>query len=288
MVLVQNPLNKKLSHTLSLNYPNLYGSDKGRIKKTLKINKIKKRNKLSFGSTDENFENLKSNDYFGSQYEKEIIPRTQNNTERNLRKSGALIEELDDQFTWKIEDDHEDENSIDFQYGTLIGNEKVTACVQKFLSDWDSFIGDLGGGEMNGQMDSFSHQNKTKIEEENSSSYKEWLPNNSGYLTPTSQKDDECCSENSETLEEEQSGGSTSEKEIHDQTEMDKEFSKYSPAIIDDFDEICPFENDYNEDERIRSILNAEVLPTDYIGKIPSIPEKPIGYLGRLMKKYNF
>jgi len=285
MVLVQNPLNKKLSHTLSLTYPNLYGGDKRRIKKALKINKIKRRNSLSFSSTDESFEHLKSNNYFGSQYEKEIVPRTQNNTERTLRKNGAVLEELD-QFNWKMEDDNEDENSIEFQYGTLIGNEKVTNCVQKFLSNWDSFIGDLGEGEKdNSQMDTFTNQTISKIEEEeNSSSYKVWLPNNSGYLTPTSQKDDECYSE---TMEQEQKG-STSEKETNNQTEMDEEISKYSPAIIDDFDEICPFENDYNEDERIRSILNAEVLPSDYIGKIPSIPEKPIGYLGRLMKKYNF
>jgi len=287
MVLVQSPLNKRLSHPLSITYSNLYSNDKRRIK-ALKINKIKKRNNSSFNSTSEKFESLKNNNYFGSQCEKEIIPRTQNNTERKLRKSGAFIEDLD-HCTWTMKDNKEDENSLDFQYGTLIGNEEVATCVEKFLSDWDSFIGDLGEDKMDSHMDSvdsFTIQNKSKKEEGKTSSFKEWLPNNSGYLTPTSQKDDECCSEKSETFEQEQDS-STSEKEINGQTEME-EFSKYSPVIIDDFDEICPFENDYNEDERIRSILNAEVLPTDYIGKIPSIPEKPIGYLGRLMKKYNF
>ncbi|OUM66309.1 hypothetical protein PIROE2DRAFT_67127, partial [Piromyces sp. E2] len=70
-------------------------------------------------------------------------------------------------------------------------------------------------------------------------------------------------------------------------TEKEEEmFVKNSPIVKDNFDDICPFDNDYYEDERMRKILNAEVLPNDYIGKIPYIPEKPMGNFGRLMKKY--
>jgi len=287
MVLVQSPVNKKLSHTLSITYPNHSSTDKKMIKKAMKLNKIKKRNKILFESSGETFEPMKSNNYFGTQYEKEIIPRTQNNTERTFRKTETYLDESDHfeepLFNWKMDDDQEDENSLEFQYGTLLGNEKVTTCVKKFLSDWDSFIGDIGSDETDTQMNSIS-----KMEEDKITNCQEWIPNNSGYLTPTSQKDEEICSEKAEAFEQE-SEESTSEKVSDHQNEHDEEeFTKNSPAIIDDFDDICPFENDYGEDERIRNILNAEVLPSDYIGKIPSIPEKPIGHLGRLMKKYNF
>jgi len=291
MVLVQSPI-KKLTHTLSITtYPNHSSTDKRMVKKAMKLNKIKRRNKILFESSGETFEPIKNNNYFGTQYEKEIIPRTQNNTERTLRKSETYLDESESEsdqfeeplFNWKMDDDQDDENSLEFQYGTLLGNEKVTTCVNKFLSDWDSFIGDIGSEETDNQMSSFS-----KIEEDRITKFPEWLPNNSGYLTPTSQKDEESCSEKAEAFEQE-SEKSTSEKVSDHQNEHDEEeFAKNSPVIIDDFDDICPFENDYGEDERIRNILNAEVLPSDYIGKIPSIPEKPIGHLGRLMKKYNF
>ncbi|ORX44388.1 hypothetical protein BCR36DRAFT_129170 [Piromyces finnis] len=292
MVSIQSPVNKK--YPLSFNYINIKSNDKKAIKKALKINKIKKRNKHMLfemyksdndfvGKTEENFSQLKRNAYSFSQCEEDVIPKTQNNIERGLRRSESLMSESS---YYKISetyptDKKEENDSFDFQYGTLFENEKVKVCVSNFLSNWSTFISDIDGGN------SIKEQNENANEEKNkfSTSFtQETVLNNSGYLTPTSQKDDECFYESFTALEKNEV---LSENEVS--TEEEEEiFIRNSPIVIDDIDDICPFDNDLNEDERIRNILNSEVLPNDYIGKIPYIPEKPIGSFGRLMRKYRF
>jgi hypothetical protein len=291
MVSIQSPISKK--HSLSFGYANLNSSDRKIIKKAIKINKIKKRNKHVLydiynksendfigQTTNDNFGKLKRNAYSFSQYEEDVIPKTQNNIERRLRRSESLVSESsyckteEARYTLMDEEiEKEDENSIEFQYGTLIGNEKVKTCVNNFLSNWSTFISDIDGGN--------------SVDEESSVTVKgtnELVQNNSGYLTPISQKDDEYFSESS-VFDKEDITFSENEKMTEEEEEL---FIKNSPIVKDNFDDICPFENDYYEDERMRNILNAEVLPNDYIGKIPYIPEKPMGNFGRLMKKYKF
>jgi len=289
MVSIQSPISKK--HTLSFGYTNISSGEKKIIKKAMKINKIKKKNKHIFydickndfigRSSSKDFGQMKMNTYSLSHYEEDIIPKTQRNTERGLR-SESISEtsycKNEENYYFLEEDNNEVEDSMDFQYGSLIGNKQVEACVNDFLSNWSDFISDIDGS-----IKENHYESKEKKNFINSSS-QGLISNNSGYLTPTSQNDEENFSESSFIFKEE----STSSENVIDIKEEEELFNRNSPIVKDNFDDICPFDNDFNEDERMRKILNAEVLPNDYIGKIPYIPEKPMGDFGRLMKKYKF
>jgi len=306
MVSIHNPLSKKHSLYLS-NY-----TDKKNVKKIVSLNKLRRRNKHLVYNLLNQSENdfiggspintLKGNAYSFSQYENNIIPKTENNSRRNLKKSKSLItetkllEEMQYNFDYNSEgentiiykpkkkEEEKDKNSLEFQYGTLFGNEKMAACASNFLANWDTFISDISGEDDNNRPNHFiGLENKINKEKY---SQKQQIPNNSGYLTPTSQKGDTCSYEGNTIFDEESVENTIIYEKESEQVES--ELSKFSPIIVDDFDDICPFENDDYEDERIRKILNADILPNDYIGKIPSIPEKPMGDLGKLMKKYHF
>jgi len=302
MVSIHNPLNKKHSLYLS-NY-----TDKKNVKKIMSINKLRKKNKQFYdlyNQVDNDFIEkspiipLKRNAYSFSQYEYKIIPKTENNSRRYLKKSKSLMadnnhfEEIPCNYNSEGEDavmyeeeEEKEENSFEFQYGTLLGNEKMAACASDFLANWDTFISDIGGNDDNNSSVHFVNI-ESKIKKESYSQH--LISNNSGYLTPSSQKDDSCSYEGN-TIFDDSIDDTIINEGGNEQVEGEKEsnISNFSPIIIDDFDDICPFENDDYEDERIRKILNADILPNDYIGKIPSIPEKPMGDLGKLMKKYHF
>ncbi|ORX85202.1 hypothetical protein BCR32DRAFT_325575 [Anaeromyces robustus] len=297
MVSVHNPLNKKHSSYLVRNF-----TEKKNMKKMVSLNKFRRKNKHLvydlYNRSENDFiegspiNSLKRNSYSFSQYEDNIIPKTENNSRRSLKKSKSLItdtrllEEIpcdynsEGESTIMYKSDKE-ENSFEFQYGTLFGNEKMAACASNFLENWDTFISDISGEDDINRSEHYpSIENQINKE-------KQMVPNNSGYLTPTSQKDDSSSYEGNTIFNENIEDAMICEKNS-EQAVNESNSSEFSPIIIDDFDDICPFENDDYEDERIRKILNADILPSDYIGKIPSIPEKPMGDLGKLMKKYHF
>jgi len=297
MVSIHNPLRKR--HVLN-KYSDIEYIDKRSIKKAIKTNSLKKRNNLygylandftTIKSFNEEMGKFKRNGYSFSQFEEKIIPKSQKNAHREFKKSKTFADESEF-FTNNRENEpddeveEEDEDSLEFQYGSFLDNEKGTACMKHFLSDWSNFISDLDCDDESHNMTDSSPNVYRNMKGNNNT--KESIPNNSGYITPSSQKDDDSYYGKNIYYEASSSNDDGATEEEKDSEVEEEIISQYSPMIIDDFDDICPFENDDKEDERVRGILNSEVLPNDYIGKIPSIPEKPMGNLGRLMKKYKF
>jgi hypothetical protein len=315
MVTINNPLNRK--HSIFLNCSNINNDEKN-LKKLLRLNRMKKSKHILYdiynqsdsdfigNTTNERNEFFKKNTLSFNQYEEHIIPKTQNNSKMIMKKNKSLMDKQkfikgshknDNSEDYKLvkimknninleEDERSETNYCNFQYGTLIENKEVARCVKSYLTNWTTFIKNIGDDNK------ISYKKNSNYEDDNDennfllrdSTYsKEKLINNVGYLTPTSQKDDSCSFEGTTLINQGEVGLSFREDNKHIE---DVTLNDYSPIIIDNFDDICPFENNIYEDERMRSILNAKVLPNDYIGKIPSIPEKPIGELGKLMEKY--
>jgi len=317
MVTIHTPLNKK--HSISLNYSNINNEDK-LYKKNIKMSKMKKSKHFIYdiynqhepdfisGTSNVKYGHLKKCSYSFTKFEEQIIPKTQNNTKILLKKSKTFIDETE--YTKKRNEkytscdfdtnneinndiiDFEGEKEIEskfyeYQYGSLIGNKSVTNCMRNYLDNWSTFINDFNDNG-NNNIKSNKSEKENQLNENNlminySSLSQERLTDNSGYLTPTSQKDDACSYEGSTLINQIEEDDNIFEDSIVTEDEM---YSEFSPVILDDFDDVCPFENNYYEDERIRKVLNSKVLPSDYIGKIPSFPEKPMGDLGKLMEKY--
>lgn len=313
MVAIHSPLSKK--HSVSLNFSNLNDEDKS-LKKNIKLNKIKKSKHFIYDiynhnepnfigrSSNENYDHLKNCSYSFNKYEEQIIPRIQNNTKILLKRSKNymneseyikrcnikynscdydMIKQLNNDAFSSIEDKEEIESNFHkYQYGTLIGNKSVANCMKNYLANWSTFISEFNENNNTANND---NEKEDKKDESNilmnySSFTQEELTNNSGYLTPISQKDNDNSYDQIKLIKQDEENVENS-----DITENEI-YSEYSPLILDDFDDVCPFENNYYEDERIREVLNAKVLPSDYIGKIPSLPERPMGDLGKLMEKY--